>query len=494
VPSDAPQHIGTLGAPAVVLVVEDDPSYGLLLQSILEESEYGPFEVTHIRWLSEALEALRRTHFDAIILDLSLPDSIGLDTLSAVLAHAPDAPVIVLTALADESLGIRAVQQGAQDYLIKGRVEDELLVRSVRYAIERRRAEERHRETEESFRLMFFNNPLPMWVYDVETLRFLEVNDAAVARYGYSRDEFLSMRITDIRPQEDVPRLLEEVQSERPRLQFSGEWRHLRKDGQIIEVLITSHALTFAGRRAALVVAEDITERKNYERQLEEHAASQVRLLSQLMSAQEAERRRLSRDIHDGPLQSLGVALLAADRAMRRYERGQHELVYQELRALRDNLQTTVGEIRAVLADLSLDILKTFGLAAALRNHLDRLSELTGLKVRMRNYVRRRLPPAIELLMYRLAQEALANVRKHSRCKTVTLTLRIQDNMLHMIISDDGVGFDLEAVLRQEERQAGHGLGLRSMQERVRAAGGDLSIESAPGKGTTLEFWCPLPR
>ncbi len=123
-------------------------------------------------------------------------------------------------------------------------------------------------DSPDGFRLLFANNPLPMWVYDLETLLFLEVNDAAMAQYGYSRDEFLRMQITDIRPKEDVPRLLEHVAMQRPRLQSSGEWRHQRKDGHIIDVQITSHALVYGGRKAALVVAQDITERKRGEEAL----------------------------------------------------------------------------------------------------------------------------------------------------------------------------------------------------------------------------------
>ncbi len=125
----------------------------------------------------------------------------------------------------------------------------------------------------DGFRLLFANNPLPMWVYDLETLQFLEVNDAAVAQYGYSRDDFLAMRITDIRPPEDVARLLEHVALDRPRLQGSGEWRHKRKDGHIIDVEITSHTLDYAGRRAALVIAQDITRRKGAEAELRRLAA-----------------------------------------------------------------------------------------------------------------------------------------------------------------------------------------------------------------------------
>ncbi len=137
----------------------------------------------------------------------------------------------------------------------------------------RRHSEQAVQRSESNFRYLFINNPLPMWVYDLETLRFLDVNAAATQQYGYSREEFLSMRILDIRPQEDVPRLLEQLKAERPPLQQSGLWRHRYRDGTIIDVEITSHQLDFAGRPAALVVAQNMTERVKAQTALHESNA-----------------------------------------------------------------------------------------------------------------------------------------------------------------------------------------------------------------------------
>jgi two-component system, cell cycle sensor histidine kinase and response regulator CckA len=109
-----------------------------------------------------------------------------------------------------------------------------------------------------------------MWVYHLKTLQFLEVNDAAVRHYGYSRDEFLQLLISDIRPQEDTPRLLEKAAEARAGLQQGGEWRHRVKDGRIIEVEIDSHNLVFGGHEARLVVARDITKQKQGERALQQ--------------------------------------------------------------------------------------------------------------------------------------------------------------------------------------------------------------------------------
>jgi PAS domain S-box-containing protein len=136
----------------------------------------------------------------------------------------------------------------------------------LRDITEQKRTERALRDSEASFRLLFADNPLPMWVYDLATLAFLEVNDAAVAHYGYSREEFLRMRLSDIRPPEDVPRLEEVVKSLAEAavqgVRHEGRWRHRLKDGRVIDVDILSHTLDFAGRRASLVVAIDVTEAK----------------------------------------------------------------------------------------------------------------------------------------------------------------------------------------------------------------------------------------
>jgi len=145
-------------------------------------------------------------------------------------------------------------------------------------------AQEELGRREESFRLLFRANPQPMWVYDVATLRFLEVNDAAIDHYGYTRDEFLALRISDIRPPEDVT-ALEATVGRRPRaLHDVGVWRHRTKDGRHIDVAITVHTLTFAGRAAGLVLAQDITLRKRAE---EEVRRSEARYRTIVETAQE---------------------------------------------------------------------------------------------------------------------------------------------------------------------------------------------------------------
>jgi two-component system, cell cycle sensor histidine kinase and response regulator CckA len=145
----------------------------------------------------------------------------------------------------------------------------------------RKETEAALRQSQSLYQMLFDNNPHPMWVYDLDTLAFLAVNDAAIAKYGYSREQFLTMTIKDIRPADDVPGLLAHMAQMRPFLQYTGEWRHRLRDGRIIDTEIASHTLSYDGHEAALVVAFDITERK----QAEADRRAQTRLLQQILDA-----------------------------------------------------------------------------------------------------------------------------------------------------------------------------------------------------------------
>ncbi len=142
------------------------------------------------------------------------------------------------------------------------------IVTSSRDITERMEAETELRKSAESYRLLFEYNPYPMWVFDRETLKFLAVNRAAVNHYGYSAEEFLAMKITDIRPEEDVPGLLDSVKNMPHGIDYTGVWRHIVKNGDEILVEITSHSIDFDGRKAELVLSQDVTIQKKVEESL----------------------------------------------------------------------------------------------------------------------------------------------------------------------------------------------------------------------------------
>ena len=195
---------------------------------------------------------------------------------------------------------------------IDGQAEIEEELKASKIELERRvvELEQTHRaleESEEQYKHLFNSNPNPMWIYDLETLRFLLVNEAAVIVYGYSRGEFLSMTIKDIRPIDDVPALLENVANVTEGLDEAGVWRHLRKDGSLILVEITSHTIDFDGRRAEVVLAYDVTKRKTAEEELQRHKnmleaiveerTSEIQQINEELSIRAAALEQKNRDI-----------------------------------------------------------------------------------------------------------------------------------------------------------------------------------------------------
>lgn len=138
----------------------------------------------------------------------------------------------------------------------------------MRDVTERKKNERILIESEKRYRNLFMSNPNPMWVYDLNTLAFLDVNEAAINNYGYNRDEFLSMTIKEIRPGEDVKKLLENIESGGQGFEYSTDWRHVKKDGSVIYVDIRSNPIEYHGRKAKLVSAIDVTAKKKAEEDL----------------------------------------------------------------------------------------------------------------------------------------------------------------------------------------------------------------------------------
>jgi len=186
-----------------VLLVEDNPGDVFLLQEFLKEVNTVVVELMPVERLSKALNHLEKEIFDVILLDLSLPDSQGLETFVTAHQQAKATPIIVLTGINDETLATRAMQEGAQDYLVKGQVTGDLLVRSMRYAIERQRADNALRQSEERFRVALKNSPIFVYNQDKE-LRYTWVYNPS---YGLTVEQILGKKDTDIISLEDAQHL-----------------------------------------------------------------------------------------------------------------------------------------------------------------------------------------------------------------------------------------------------------------------------------------------
>ena len=182
-----------------VLLVEDEPADRLLIRTILDESSKESFLYHEAESLGQALELLTDNAFDVILLDLSLPDAQGIDTFSTAHAHAVDTPIIVLSGLNDENLAVKAVNLGAQDYLVKGQVDHFVLLRAIRYGIERKRVERELRHSEAFYQSLVENLPQNILRKDVNG-RFTFANQRFCTELGISIDEIIGKTDYDFFP------------------------------------------------------------------------------------------------------------------------------------------------------------------------------------------------------------------------------------------------------------------------------------------------------
>lgn len=249
-----------------ILVIEDNPGDDVLITEFLEEQIHLP-EIFHARNFKEGVQLLaRELFFNVILLDLSLPDKEGEDLIEGILSVCSGIPIIVLTGYKDMAFSVKSLALGVSDYLLKDDLTSSSLYKSILYSQERRKKSAELEESERRYSDLFQLNPQPMWVYDPDTLQFLNVNAAAIQHYGFSREEFLLMTIRDIRPEEEVLRVEEaEGHVRTKREPFShGIFKHRKKSGELIQVEIQSSPIQFKGKMAQVVLAIDITERMNY--------------------------------------------------------------------------------------------------------------------------------------------------------------------------------------------------------------------------------------
>lgn len=251
-----------------LLVVEDNPGDFLLIQEYIAKESFDT-KIYHAKSYSDTKRILQdNIHVDAVLLDLTLADKSGADLVKGVLTLAGTVPVLVLTGNEDKSFGIKTLSWGVSDYLLKEDLNSLHLYKAILYSIERKKSLKDLENSEEKYKRIFSLSPLPMWIVDIDTHFFRDVNEAAIRSYGYSRDEFLSMNIREIRPPEDFEISKEKLKEAERGGFYRDVFRHVKKSGEIIIVEIQSNEIILEGRRARLVLGNDVTKRHEAEEHL----------------------------------------------------------------------------------------------------------------------------------------------------------------------------------------------------------------------------------
>jgi len=342
------------------------------------------------------------------------------------------------------------------------------------------------RLSEEKFSKAFRCSPTILWISTLQEGRVLEVNETFERHSGYARDEVVGHTEVQLNLWID----LHERETLLDTLRRQGNARdhevHFRtKPGQAVVILLSVELVELHGQQCLLAVGQNITERKRAEDELQ-------RLSGRLLQSQDEERRRIARDLHDSTgqdlvalatmLGQLRVSIPAGEQKSRR--------LLSECSHLADRC---LGEVRTLSYVLHPPVLDDAGLVDAIRDYVKGFTKRSGIQVKLElSSLLGRMPRDVELALFRVVQESLTNIHRHSGSRQAKIRIDRNSN-LTLEISDPGEGASIGAPGGQEERRPGVGVGIHSMQERVKLIGGRLEVDFT-SDGTTVRVTLPLGR
>jgi len=348
-----------------------------------------------------------------------------------------------------------------------------------------KRAEKALRNSEKRYRQLVETMNEGLAVQD-EHDRWIYVNHRFSEMLGYPREEIIGRPVSEFLSETDRAVYREQVEAD------GVSW--LRKDGQTILTRVSPKTiLDERGQfRGSFAVISDITERRRAEEALKKSEGQLRALSSQLLSAQETERKRISRELHDELGQSLTVMKLRLNFIEKNLMIDQTELL-KECRSGIQYIDQLIENIRRLSRDLSPTILEDFGLSAAIRWLIHNFAKNYATKVTLSMMdIDSLLSRDTHVVIYRVIQEALTNIGKHSQARNVSVVIRKDSTSVLFSIQDDGIGFENgERVARSPEKR---GLGLATMKGRVQMVGGDLTVWSEETKGTRITLRIPMER
>ena len=476
-----------------VLILEDRPEDAELMA---EELRRGGFDPLWQRVETEADYLAGLASGPSVILaDYYLPGFDAARALQLLRERGLDIPFIVVSGVVGEDIAVATMRQGAADYLLKDRLVR--LASAVCRVLEEKRLRNEKRATEEALRgaerryREIFESAVEGICQVTLQGRIVAANPALARIMGYASPEELMATAEEgeclhIFPtqRKEFLRLLEERGSAR-----GFECQVYRKDRSAIWVSLNARASRDDSGKLAYFTGTvvDITELKAAEAALQQYQEELRDLAARLILAQETESKRLSRELHDVFSQKLAV--LGIDLGLLRTRPPDSPAVLRErLERIGEGITELASGLHQTSRGLHPTVLDDLGLGVALANECAALAEQSGIEVKCASRkLPERFPEDVALCLYRVAQESLRNIREHAGARSVRVSLRGGNGKVVLRIEDDGRGF-----VREQVRGKG-GLGLISMEERVRLAGGSLVITPRPGGGARVEARVPLP-
>ncbi len=483
-----------------VLLVEDNPADARLFLELVRDTGAGRLKLEHVTRLSTALDRLSNGHFDVMLLDLSLPDEQGLATLTRAHAHAPNVPIVVLTGLDDEALAVKAVRAGAQDYLVKGRVDGDLLVRSLRYATERGRAVQALERREEHYRSLIENSLDLVSILNFDgTIRYASPSHERIL--GYSLADLVGQNAFSFIHPDDLAQVRagfahpDESASIECRFRHQDDtWRVLESFGRNL-----SHLPGVCG---VVINSRDITDRKRLEEQL--HHSQRMEAVGRLAGGVAHDFNNLLMVItgySEMLLDSMHVGDPARDdleqvaKAARRATDLTHQLLAFSRRQVARPL---LINLNLLIQDMDRMLRRVLGEDVELTNDL-----ASGLKTVRAD------PGQIEQVILNIAVNARDAMPNGGKLTIETAGLLVTEEFdreslappageyAMLSIADTGVGMEARVLARVFEpffttKEHGTGLGLSTSYGIIKQNGGEIQVDSKPDYGTTFRIYLPV--
>ena len=353
-------------------------------------------------------------------------------------------------------------------------------------ALKQKETEKELHESEERYRALVNESPAAILVF--QDGHFLFSNPAGLRLLGFSElKDIVDRPVLDVVSPAFHEPVIQQMESlAQGKSNPTVEIELLKTGGTIVAVETTSVPIQIGGKPAGLVICNDITKRKQAEEAILKSREDFRYLAGKLLSVQESERRRLAREMHDDLTQRLAVLAIDIGKMERKFQDSE-DPVLETLRSVRERLVNLSGDVHAISRQLHPSILEDLGLVDAIKSECTSFTRREGISVDYQaENIPLRITKDVAISIYRIVQEGLRNVAKHAGTTQLQVSLTGMDDSIFLTIKDQGAGFDLK------EAEKKLGLGLVSMQERVRLIQGNISIESRPGKGTVIKVRAPV--
>ncbi len=348
---------------------------------------------------------------------------------------------------------------------------------------ERKIVQETLRLSEKRYQEMFEMNPQPSIVFDLDTFDIVDVNQAAIDSYGFTYEEFVSMKLQQLHAPDDIPKLLEYL-AVQPRGNEKGILKHVRKNGELRDVEMTGHELVFPGRGIRVEIINDVTEAKKAEEELRSSYEALKMLSAHILEVRENERKGIARELHDvlgQILTTVNMDLSWLNKRIPPEEKG----LLKKVSSMISMVKQAVRTVQKVSSELRPAILDDFGLMAAIEHGAQSFEKKTGITTNIRLDRGIDIDKQRSTALFMIFQETMTNVMRHAGATKFEVSLHKDNDDIILLMEDNGHG------ISAGELSGKNSFGILGMRERASFIGGRLEVSGSKGKGTQVMVVLP---